>query len=281
MHMKTIAFVGAGSMAEAIINGLVNGGVCLPEYIKVTNRSSMERLDFLHQTYGVSVTKSKQETVGGASIIILAMKPKDVKAGIESIKDYVDSSQVIISVLAGISSETIRKLFGKELPIVRAMPNTSAALQRSATALACNSAVTADQLKQAAGLFEAIGTVAHVSEHQLDAVTGLSGSGPAYIYYIAEALEKAAEETGLEKETAKALIAQTLLGAAEMLLTSEKEPAVLRKEVTSPGGTTEAGLEKLEEYKVSEAIAACVKRAAERSHELGEIFAKNALKEHT
>ncbi|WP_430006911.1 pyrroline-5-carboxylate reductase [Metabacillus idriensis] len=279
--MKTIAFVGAGSMAEAIINGLVNGGVCLPEYIKVTNRSSMERLDFLHQTYGVSVTKSKQETVGGASIIILAMKPKDVKAGIESIKDYVDSSQVIISVLAGISSETIRKLFGKELPIVRAMPNTSAALQRSATALACNSAVTADQLKQAAGLFEAIGTVAHVSEHQLDAVTGLSGSGPAYIYYIAEALEKAAEETGLEKETAKALIAQTLLGAAEMLLTSEKEPAVLRKEVTSPGGTTEAGLEKLEEYKVSEAIAACVKRAAERSHELGEIFAKNALKEHT
>jgi pyrroline-5-carboxylate reductase len=233
--MKHIAFVGAGSMAEAIINGLISGGVCLSEHIKVTNRSSIERLNFLNQAYGVSVTKNKQETVEGASIIILAMKPKDVKAGIESIRDYVDSSQIIISVLAGISSETIRELFGKELSIIRAMPNTSAAIQRSATALACNSAVTADQLKQATGLFEAIGTVTLVLEHQLDAVTGLSGSGPAYVYYIAEALEKAAAETGLEKETAKALIAQTLLGAAEMLLTSQKEPALLRKEVTSPG----------------------------------------------
>jgi pyrroline-5-carboxylate reductase len=278
--MKHIAFVGAGSMAEAIINGLISGGVCLPENIKVTNRSSIERLNFLNQAYGVSVTKNKQETVEGASIIILAMKPKDVKAGIESIRDYVDSSQIIISVLAGISSETIRELFGKELSIIRAMPNTSAAIQRSATALACNSAVTADQLKQATGLFEAIGTVTLVLEHQLDAVTGLSGSGPAYVYYIAEALEKAAAETGLEKETAKALIAQTLLGAAEMLLTSQKEPALLRKEVTSPGGTTEAGIEKLEEYQVSESIAACINRATERSQELREIFAKNALKEH-
>jgi pyrroline-5-carboxylate reductase len=260
IHMKHIAFVGAGSMAEAIINGLISGGVCLPEHIKVTNRSSIERLSCLNQAYGVSVTKNKQETVEGASIIILAMKPKDVKAGIESIRDYVDSSQVIISVLAGISSETIRELFGKELSIIRAMPNTSAAIR-----------------KQATGLFEAIGTVTRVLEHQLDAVTGLSGSGPAYVYYIAEALEKAAAETGLEKETAKALIAQTLLGAAEMLLSSQKEPALLRKEVTSPGGTTEAGIEKLEEYQVSEAIAACINRATERSQELREIFAKNAL----
>lgn len=280
-QMKNIAFAGAGSMAEAIITGLINGGVCFPQHIKVTNRANMERLTFLNQAYGVSVTNDKQETVSGASIIILAMKPKDVRAGIESIRDYVNSNQVIISVLAGISSETIQELFGKKLSIIRAMPNTSATIQRSATGLACNSNVTAAQLKQATELFEAIGTVTHVEEHQLDAVTGLSGSGPAYIYYIAEALEKAAEETGLEKETAKALIAQTLLGAAEMLMTSGKEPALLRKEVTSPGGTTEAGIEKLQAYQVDEAIAACVKRATERSHELREIFAKKALKEHT
>lgn len=279
--MKNIAFVGAGSMAESIIIGLINGGVCFPEHIKVTNRASTERLTCLHQAYGVSATEDKQETVRGASIIILAMKPKDVRAGIESIRDYVNSNQVIISILAGISSETIQELFGKKLSIIRAMPNTSATIQRSATGLACNSNVTAAQLKQATELFQAIGTVTHVEEDQLDAVTGLSGSGPAYIYYIAEALEKAAEETGLEKETAKALIAQTLLGAAEMLMTSGKEPGVLRKEVTSPGGTTEAGIEKLQAYQVDGAIAACVKRATERSHELREIFAEKALKEHT
>lgn len=279
--MKNIAFVGAGSMAEAIIIGLINGGVCFPEHIKVTNRTSKERLASLHQAYGVSVTEDKQETVSGASIIILAMKPKDVRAGIESIRDYVNSTQVVISILAGISSETIQELFGKKLSIIRAMPNTSATIQKSATGLACNSNVTAAQLKQATELFQAIGTVTHVEEDQLDAVTGLSGSGPAYIYYIAEALEKAAEETGLEKATAKALIAQTLLGAAEMLMTSGKEPVILRKEVTSPGGTTEAGIEKLQAYQVDEAITACVKRATERSHELGEIFAKKALKEHT
>ncbi|WP_282032781.1 pyrroline-5-carboxylate reductase [Metabacillus indicus] len=279
--MKNIAFTGAGAIAEAIINGLISDGVCLPGQLIVTNHSNDERLSFLKESYGVSVTRDKQEAVKHADIIILAMKPKDVRSGIESIREHVTDSHLIISVLAGISTETIQELFGKKLSVIRAMPNTSAAIRKSATALACTSEVSQAEMDAASELFRAIGTVVHVSENQLDAVTGLSGSGPAYIYYLAEALEAAAADNGIEAHTAKALIAQTFLGAAEMLLHSGKQPELLRKEVTSPGGTTEAGIARLEHYAVKKALRECVKTATERSAEMGELFAKNAQKEHT
>ncbi|WP_412758907.1 pyrroline-5-carboxylate reductase [Metabacillus fastidiosus] len=277
--MKTlnkIGVIGAGSMAEAIVSGLIKGKLMAPDQIIISNRSNSERLFELQTAYGVKVTHDKKEVIEQSSIILLAMKPKDVEAGINSIKDYV-TNQLIISVLAGVSISTISQIFEKDLPVVRAMPNTSASIGKSATAIAANDKVTADNLQACKTLFEAIGSCTVVKEAQLDAVTGLSGSGPAYLYYFVESLEKAAEEVGLEGQIARELILQTIAGAAEMLTTSGKHASVLRKEVTSPNGTTEAGLTMLKDKNFEEAVISCVKRATERSEELKEMFAKTVI----
>lgn len=274
--VNKIGVIGAGSMAEAIVSGLIKGKLMAPDQIIVSNRSNSERLHELQTTYGVKVTHDKKEVVEQSTILLLAMKPKDVEAGINSIKDYV-TNQLIISVLAGVSIETISQIFEKDLPIVRAMPNTSASIRKSATAIAANDAVTSANLKECQTLFEAIGICTVVKEAQLDAVTGISGSGPAYLYYFVESLEKAAEEVGLEEQIARELILQTITGAAEMLMTSGKHASTLRKEVTSPNGTTEAGLTVLEQQNFEKAVIACVKRATERSEELKEMFSKTII----
>ncbi|KZZ86185.1 pyrroline-5-carboxylate reductase [Bacillus sp. SJS] len=262
-----IGVIGAGSMAEAIISGLINGNVVRPGNIHVCNRSDRSKLLYMQDHYGVNVTENKEELLECSEIIILAMKPKDAEEAVLSIRPYV-KKQLFLSVLAGVTIHTIQRLLGKMAPVIRAMPNTSAAIQMSATAIAPSEEVTMHQLKMAKHLFETIGMVAVVEEHRLDAVTALSGSGPAYIYYFIEAMENAAMEIGLDQEIAKSLILQTLAGASEMLMQSDKQASQLRKEVTSPGGTTEAGIEKLKDYQFNDAIIACVKRAAERSVEL-------------
>ncbi|RAK22268.1 pyrroline-5-carboxylate reductase [Anoxybacillus vitaminiphilus] len=268
-NTKTITFIGAGSMAEALISGMTKT-LYKPEQIIVTNRSNKERLEYIQNTYHVRVEADKEKAVKEADIIILAMKPKDVAEGITSIAQAIDKHQLIISVLAGVSTETIISLIGKNVPIVRAMPNTSAAIGQSATALALGRYANDKHLAIAKELFRTVGAVTVVPEEDLHAVTALSGSGPAYIYYMVEAMEKAAEEIGLEQSVAKDLILQTIIGAAEMLKSSKKHPSVLRKEVTSPGGTTEAGIKVLEDYRYQEAVISCIKRAAKRSAELGQ-----------
>ncbi|MTH52298.1 pyrroline-5-carboxylate reductase [Bacillus mangrovi] len=262
-----IGVIGAGSMAEALISGLINGNVVRPEQIAVCNRSDRSKLMYLQEHYHVTVTEDKKELADRSEILILAMKPKDVEEAVLTLRPYV-KKQLILSVLAGVTIETIQHLLGKKAPVIRAMPNTSAAIRMSATAISASGEATMHQVKMAKHLFETIGMVAVVEEDQLDAVTALSGSGPAYVYYFIEAMEEAAAEVGLDQEIAKSLILQTLAGASEMLMQSEKQAGQLRKDVTSPGGTTEAGLEKLKDFQFSEAIIACVKRAAERSREM-------------
>lgn len=266
--MYKIGFVGAGSMAEAILSGLVNGNKIKPNDMIITNHSNEERLKQLNETYGIHITTNKKQLMENSQIILLAMKPKDADKAIESISEYALESHLIISVLAGVSTKAIEQLFAKKIPVIRAMPNTSASIRQSATAIAKGEYATKEHLLQAAELFQAIGTVEVTEEHKLDAVTGLAGSGPAYIYYIVEAMERAALEIGLEKESARSLIVQTLYGAASMLQQSGKDPSKLREEVTSPGGTTEAGLSILKSERVDEAIIRCIKRASERSQEL-------------
>lgn len=206
------------------------------------------------------------------------MKPKDILETMQSIKEYIHEEMLFISVVAGVHTTSLEGIADKQVSIVRAMPNTSAAVGRSATALAANSHTDEVQLQTAITLFETVGSVSIVEETQLDAVTGLSGSGPAYIYYLVEALEKSAESIGLDSETAKQLILQTLIGAAEMLQKSPKTPAVLRKEVTSPGGTTEAGLKALQAHQVQEAFIACVEEATEQSKRMGNQISKELAK---
>ena len=267
--MKKLAFIGAGSMAEAMISGIVKSKLLSGEKIWVTNRSNQEKLDCLKEKYGVNGTYDLKELLEGADAVILAMKPKEAASGIQQINAYLSDNTLLISVLAGVSIESIELLAKKKIPVVRAMPNTSATVGKSATGLAINAQVSDEQKQLVQTIFETVGLTTFVNEDQLDAVTGLSGSGPAYIYYLIEAMDKGAEEIGLEQQMAKKLIVQTLLGAAEMVAKSAKSPQQLRTEVTSPGGTTEAGIKVLESYKVQEAFINCIKEATAQSKRLG------------
>ncbi|MCG1022864.1 pyrroline-5-carboxylate reductase [Sutcliffiella horikoshii] len=265
-----IAFIGAGSMAEAIMAGLLKQKICAKEDITVTNKQDQLRLESLQYKYGVTIVENKEAAVKDADVIFLAMKPKDAKDGIQAIRAFVKKEQLIVSVLAGISSEVIQDLFEQDLRVIRSMPNTSAAIGLSATAIAKGDFATEGDLVLVQSLFSAIGLCTIVEEDQLHAVTGVSGSGPAYIYYIAEAMEKAALAQGLDVDVAKKLVSQTLIGAAHMLQETDKEAAVLRKEVTSSGGTTQRGISVLDDKKVSEAFESCIEGATERSREMGE-----------
>ena len=274
---KQLVFIGAGSMAEAIIAGLLQKELLNPQQITVTNRTNKQRLDTLHETYNIQVNQNKNEAIATADIIILAIKPKDVVEGISEIAPYIQPDQLVISVLAGVGSDTIVDLLKQDMAVVRAMPNTSATIGKSATALSVGKYANASHLETARQLFETIGIVSVVDEIDLHAVTGLSGSGPAYVYYMVEAMEQAAAEIGLKQNVAKELILETIIGAAEMLKTSSKPSSQLRKEVTSAGGTTEAGINVLGEYNYQEALIACIKRATERSTELGESLHQHVI----
>ncbi|MES5845030.1 MULTISPECIES: pyrroline-5-carboxylate reductase ProI [unclassified Bacillus cereus group] len=269
MSIQNISFLGAGSIAEAIIGGLLHANVVKGEQITVSNRSNETRLQELHNKYGVKGTHNKKELLTNTNILFLAMKPKDVAEALTPFKEDIHNNLLIISLLAGVSTHSIRNLLQKDVPIIRAMPNTSAAILKSATAISPSKHATKEHIQTAIALFETIGLVSVVEEEDMHAVTALSGSGPAYIYYVVEAIEEAAKKIGLKEDVAKSLILQTMIGAAEMLKASEKHPSILRKEITSPGGTTEAGIEVLQEHQFQQALISCITQAAQRSHNLG------------
>jgi pyrroline-5-carboxylate reductase len=268
--MNKIAIVGAGSMAEAFISGIVENDLIDKKNIWVTNNSNEERLSSIRERYGVKSTYDLNKLFEGADIVVLAMKPKDAASAITQVREHLTEHMLVISVLAGVSMNAIETLAKKPLAIVRAMPNTSATVGKSATAVAVNTRVSEEQIKRTKKLFGTVGLTTFVEEEQLDAVTGLSGSGPAYIYYLIEAMENSAVEVGLEKEMAQELIVQTLIGAAEMVKKSTKTSEQLRRDVTSPGGTTEAGIKVLEEKGVQEAFIACIKAATAQSKKMGD-----------
>lgn len=267
--MKKLAIVGAGSMAEAFISGILENSLIDRKNIWVTNHSNKERLQTLSDRYNIRTTYDLHELFTDADIVILSMKPKDASTAIQYIREHLTEQMLVVSVLAGVNMSTIEMLAGLPIPIVRAMPNTSAAVGKSATAVAVNHRVSPQQIETVKNLFGTVGLTTFVEEEQLDAVTGLSGSGPAYIYYLIEAMEKSAVEVGLDKEMASELIVQTLIGAAEMVKNSSKSSEQLRRDVTSPGGTTEAGVKVLEEHKVQQAFISCIKAATAQSKKMG------------
>jgi pyrroline-5-carboxylate reductase len=269
IFMKKIAFIGAGSMAEAFISGILENSLIDRKNVWVTNNSNVERLKKISDTYGVRTTYDLNELFAGAEIVVLSMKPKDAATAIQDIREYLTEKMLVVSVLAGVSMSTIETLARLPIAVVRAMPNTSAAVGKSATAVAVNERVTSEQIELMKDLFGTVGLTTFVEEEQLDAVTGLSGSGPAYIYYLIEAMEKSAVEVGLDKDMASELIVQTLIGAAEMVKNSTKSSEQLRKDVTSPGGTTEAGVKVLEDHQVQQAFISCIKAATAQSKKMG------------
>lgn len=267
--VKKVAFIGAGSMAEAIMAGMVNTNFLSSEQIFVTNKENEERLLELQSQYNIVATQDKVETMQDADVVIFATKPYDLESAIEDVKQYVTKDQLIISVIAGISTDFITSVLGQEIAVIRSMPNTSASIGYSATAITKGAYATDADIELARRLFEAIGTVSVVNEEQMHIVTGISGSGPAYVYYLVEAMERAAIDNGLDEKTAKQLITQTIIGAGHMLEKATIPVATLRENVTSPNGTTAAGLETLAKYHFSEAVETCVNNATKRSKELG------------
>jgi pyrroline-5-carboxylate reductase len=270
---RTIGFIGAGSMAEAILAGLLQQKEVSPKNISMINREDQERLKELTEKYQLDETKQRIETVAKSDILILAVKPKDVPEVLQNWGHLFFEHQLLLSVAAGISTSLIEQHVNERMAVIRVMPNTSCAVGLSATAICPGSRVSPEQLEVARRIFRSIGYVIVVEESLMDAVTGLSGSGPAYVYYLAEALEAAGISAGLSPETSRALTVQTLLGAAQMLLKTGKAAEELRREVTSPGGTTMAGLEVLDQYQLDEAIKKAVLKAKARSSEMGQQIA--------
>lgn len=264
-----IAFIGAGSMSEAIIAGMINKNFVASNQIHVTNKNNQARLAELTNRYEINCSQDKAPLIKNADMIVLSMKPYDLKEAVLSYRNLIGEDQLIISVVAGISTAYISELLGKKTPIIRAMPNTSASIGYAATAISKGKYAEEKHLQASEELFKTIGTTVITAEEDLHAVTAISGSGPAYVYYLVEAMEQAASEIGLEHDIAIDLITQTIIGAGEMLKQSGESAEVLKKKVTSPKGTTEAGLNALMKYDFLDAVIACVKDAEARSIQLG------------
>lgn len=270
-----ICFYGAGSMAEAIVRGLLAKRLAPPGHISLLNRANNARLQELREAYGVTAANnaaSKEQLLREADIIMLCMKPKDASAAIQELRGLLSGQQLIISVIAGLSIPTIEQLLGSPAAIVRTMPNTSSTIGLGATGISFSPAVTASQREQAEAIFASVGITAVVDEPLIDTVTAVSGSGPAYIYYMMEAMIAAGQQLGLAAADARELTVQTVLGAARMVQETGEQPADLRHKVTSPGGTTQAALDILAQRQFQESVLAAMERAKARAGELGKII---------
>lgn len=270
---KNIGFLGAGNLAEALIKGLISSGSVLPGHIMASDRMS-ERLVHMAENFEVKVFNRNFEAARNADIIFLTVKPQDAFHVLSEIAPEIEQGKLLISVAAGITTaritDTLKEAGLKHfIPVVRAMPNTPATVRKAATAICAGPGAGRSHLELAAALFSTVGTVAFIEDESLmDAVTGLSGSGPAYVFLFMEALIEGGVKLGLPKDTAKALAMQTVLGAAAYAMESPKELSELRRMVTSPGGTTMEGLKKLGEGGFCEIIEKAVEAAAKRSKEL-------------
>jgi pyrroline-5-carboxylate reductase len=279
---QKIAFIGAGSMAEALLRGLIDASLLPSDSICVLNRTNRDRLNTLREKYGVRIPETndlseRAELVHSSDIVVLAMKPKDVGSGITEFIERLKPNQLIVSVVAGLSIDTIERLLGRSQPIVRTMPNTSSTIGLGATGLAYSSSVSKERRRMAERMFEAVGLAVPVEEDMLNLVTGVSGSGPAYVYYLMESMIAAGIEGGLSEVDARALVLQTVLGAAQMVQSTGENPAVLRAKVTSPNGTTHAAIKVLEQFDFREGVKRAVERAAERAQELGDDIAASVI----
>jgi pyrroline-5-carboxylate reductase len=261
----TYAFLGAGKMALALVHGMLRAKLCSPSDIVVSSRSRAG-IESLVVATSVHAVASNAEAVAAADVVVLCVKPLDaVKALRAAGSDW--SGKLLISVATGLKISALQEA-APGSRVVRAMPNTAAMVGKSATAVAADESASREDLETAEKIFRAVGEVFSVGENQLDAVTGLSGSGPAYIYLVMEALSDGGVACGLPRKLALELAIQTIQGAAEMAASTKEHPALLREMVTSPGGTTIAALTALENAATRAAFIGAVQAAARRSKEL-------------
>ncbi len=260
-----LAIIGGGKIGEALLSGLVRRGG--PDAIVVCERSR-ERAAELSERYGVPAVELA-EAAERARVLLIAVKPQDIDALLERLATHADSGHLVVSVAAGVPTSRIETALGPGIPVVRVMPNTPALVDEGMSVLSAGSHAAEEHLDEAEALLAAVGRVRRVPESQQDAVTALSGSGPAYFFYLVEAMVDAGILLGLPRDLAADLIVQTALGSAVMLRDSGEHPVQLREAVTSPGGTTIAAIRELERHSVRAALIAAIEAAHARSVELG------------
>ena len=268
LDSKHIGFIGGGAMAEALISGLIKCSHIQPGQITVNDINS-SRLKYLQTTFGINISTDGQEVATKADLLFLTVKPQVMNEVLDVVAPVISKSTVVVSVAAGI---TIASLQGKMpgVPIVRVMPNTPVAVSEGMSAIALGKYASKKVEEIITFIFSSVGKAVTVDENSMDAVTGLSGSGPAYAFLLIDALTDAGVRVGFSRRTAVLLAAQTLLGAAKMVLETGEHPAKLRDMVTSPGGTAITGIHMLEQRSVRAAMIDAVVAATNRSREMGQ-----------
>lgn len=266
---KKISIVGGGNMGEVIAAGIISAGLIPAKDLTITDIVT-DRLNHLKKKYTITVTTDNKTAVKTADIIILAVKPQAMGNVLSELATAVTKTKLVISIAAGIPALFIESYLKKGTRVIRVMPNTPALIGEGAAALAAGTAASESDLALARKIFDSVGVTVIVSENLMDAVTGLSGSGPAYGFIIIEALSDAGVKMGLTRDVALKLAAQTMAGAAKLCLRGDRHPGQLKDMVTSPGGTTIAGIKALEEGKLRATLMEAVEAATLRSRELGE-----------
>ncbi|CUH94273.1 Pyrroline-5-carboxylate reductase [Propionispora sp. 2/2-37] len=267
LQNKKVGFLGGGAMAEALLRGILKSGLVTPSQITV-NDISLSRLDYLREKYQVNISMEGKSVAASADLLFFTVKPQVIHTVLGTVAASVRQDTLVISIAAGITLATLQQALPKS-PVVRVMPNTPAAVGEAMSAIALGTYANEEMGKIASAIFSSVGQVVLLPESLLDAVTGLSGSGPGYVFVMIDALADAGVRAGLSRADAILLSAQTLLGAAKMVIETGEHPAKLRDMVTSPGGTTIAGIHVLEQQGIRAAISDAVMAATNRSRELG------------
>ena len=267
MINKKIGIIGCGNMGEALLVGLLNKNIFDSKNIIISEKQQ-EKLDSLKKKYPqIILTQDNKFLTKNSSIIILAVKPQDMESLLKEISLLLTASHLLISIAAGIKTSSIAKTIGKKIPTIRVMPNLPALIGESICAYCVSDTASEENEKIIEGILGSLGKVTKLGEDKMDAVTALSGSGPAYVFYMLEAMIEAGTKLGITEKQAKDLSVQTIIGAAKMIKKGE-DPAILRKKVTSPQGTTEAALKVLIDNKWKEILIEAIEKAQARSREL-------------
>ncbi len=268
LEQVRFAFIGGGNMAEALVKGLLSGLGVKPQQLIATDVVP-ERRSYMQTTYGITTSADNKHAVQESTVVILAVKPQIMPMILEEIAPVVNSEKLVISIAAGITLQTLQRALGDSRRVVRVMPNTPALVLAGAAGISPGKAATAQDVALVECIFNAVGRAMVVSDEMMDVVTGLSGSGPAFIFALIEGLSDGGVLMGLGRQTATLLAAQTVLGAAKMVLETGKHPGELKDMVTSPAGTTIAGMHALESGGLRGLMMEAVRRATERSEALG------------
>ncbi|HWG64494.1 MAG TPA: pyrroline-5-carboxylate reductase [Streptosporangiaceae bacterium] len=261
-----IGILGAGKMGEALISGLLRAGRPPSDVVAVVRRA--ERATQLRETYGVAVV-SAAEAAKDADTLIITVKPQDMPVMLDEIAPHVAAGRLVISVAAGITTAMIEERIGLEVPVVRVMSNTPVLVDEAMSVISAGAHARSEHLARTEELLQPVGKVLRIPESQQDAATALSGSGPAYVYFLVEAMVDAGILLGIPRGTAMEMVTQAVFGAATMLRDTGEHPVILREAVTSPGGTTISAIRELERHGVRAAFLAAIEAARDRGHELG------------